>query len=118
MDKELILAKLNQTVEILKERLIADEGKYVMANDNYIQTEEREGINFTNLLVRCPSCACKVVCYDTEEEARRSADYYLKDGAGRPILLQPMKAQELFSKEIDSAVEIIETITRPTARAQ
>ena len=111
MESKYIIAKLEQVVAVLKKRLIADENKYVMANGNYIQTKEREGINFTNLLVRCPTCACRAVCFDTEEEARRSADYYLKDGANRPILLQTMKAQELFSKEIDSAVRMIEAIT-------
>lgn len=115
MEPKYIIAKLEQVVAVLKKRLIADEGKYVMANGNYIQTKEREGINFTNLLVRCPSCACRVVCFKTEDEARRSADYYLKDGANRPIQLQPMKAQELFSIEIDSAVRMIDAISRSTA---
>lgn len=118
MDKEELKINLENSIShsiaLLEQRKIEDKGKYVMVNDDYIQVERDKGLNFTNVNVRCDVTSCKVACYANADEAYRSADYYLKNGAGVPILLHPMKAENFFAEEIKKAHELIEFIGRLT----
>lgn len=104
--KELI-ENIKIAIAILDKRMTEEEGKYVMVNDKYIQVDEGKGLNGTNVNIRCAVSSSKVVCFNDETEAFRSADYYLKNGAGEPILLKPMKADSFFSEEVKNAQELI-----------
>lgn len=107
---EELIKVTEDSISTMTQRLGDDRGKYVMANDTYVQTEECKGLAGTNLIVRCPNASCKAVCFSSEEEAYRSGDYFLKDGAGRPILLKPLSAEEFFSEEIANAKEMVALI--------
>ena len=98
-------------ISTMEKRRVDDKGKYVMVGDEYIQVAEGEGLNGTNVNVRCSSCVCRIVCFNSELQARRSADYHLIDGAGRQILLHPMKAEDFFAMEIDRAEDLVQTLT-------
>lgn len=112
MKAEEIVAGIKGFISIMEKRCIDGRGKYVMANDDYIQVDEGKGLNGTNVTVRCSACACGVVCIDNEIQARRSADYHLIDGAGHPILLRPMKAEKFFADEITRARGLVEALTQ------
>lgn len=112
MDTTELVSNMKEVIASLQILLINDSEKIVMANDNYVQVEEGKGLNGFNILVRCPQSACKARCFDSVEDAIRQGDYYLKDGAGRPILLRPMLASELYENEIRGAREVIELVTR------
>ncbi|MCM1138993.1 MAG: hypothetical protein NC453_10535 [Muribaculum sp.] len=98
-------------ISTMENRIAEDNGKYVMVSDEYIQVAEGEGLNGTNVNVRCSACACRIVCFYTEAQARRSADYHLINGAGERILLRPMKAEDFFAMEIDRAEDLVQTLT-------
>lgn len=111
MKAEELVDGIKGFISIMAKRSADDKGKYVMANDEYIQVEEGKGLNETNVDVRCSACVCRIVCFDTETQARRSADYHLINGAGERILLYPMKAEDFFAMEIDRAEDLLQTLT-------
>lgn len=112
MDTIEFVSKLNEAISSLQMHLINESEKIVMANDIYVQVEEGKGLNGFNILVRCPQSAVKARLFDSVEEAIRNGEYYLKDGADRPILLHPMLASELYEDEIRIARETISLISR------
>lgn len=111
MKAEELVEGIKGFISTMEKRSNDDKGKYVMVNDDYMQVEEGKGLNETNVNVRCSACACGIACFDTEAQARRSADYHLIDGAGRKILLRPMKAEDFFAMEIDRAEDLVQTLT-------
>lgn len=111
MKAEELVDAIKGYISIMEKRSNDDKGKYVMVSDEYIQVAEGDGLNETNVDVRCSACACRVVCFDTELLARRSADYHLINGAGERILLHPMKAEDFFAMEIDRAEDLVQTLT-------
>lgn len=112
MDTEEFIAGLERSIAKLEERKKEDSGKYVMINEDYIQVEEGKGLNGTNVFVRGASSSCRVVSFGDINEAIRSADYYLKNGAGKPILLHPEEAEKFFSDEIKKAHDLKKYVER------
>lgn len=112
MEIEKLKQITKNAIAILSEKIVADHGKYVMANSTYIQVADGKGLNGTNIAVRCATSTGRAVCFDTREEAYRSGDYYLKNGAGQPILLVPTRAEIAFADEISKATEMLDFIDR------
>lgn len=112
MDTEEFIAGLERSIAKLEKRKKEDFGRYVMVNDDYVQVEEGKGLNGTNVFVRSAPSSCRVVSFGDINEAIRSADYYLKNGAGKPILLHPEEAEKFFSAEIKKAKELVKFVQR------
>lgn len=111
MKAEEIVEGIKGFIAIMEKRSKDDKGKYVMANDDYIQVDEGKGLNGTNVNVRCSACACRIACFDNENQAVRSADYHLINEAGHRILLRPMKAEDFFANEIERAEDLVQALT-------
>lgn len=114
MNTEELISIIEDAIDTLSKRIVADHGKYVMANSLYVQVEDCKGIDDSNIVVRCATSSCKAVCFDTREEARRSGNYYMKNCAGQPILLVPTRAEVFFSEEISKAIEMLDFIKEIT----
>ncbi len=83
-----------------------------MVNDDYVRVEEGKGLNGTNVFVRSAPSSCRVVSFGDINDAIRSTDYYLKNGAGKPILLHPEETEKFFSAEIKKAQDLIKFVQR------
>ena len=104
--QELIEA-VEQAIATMSVRIVADKDRYVMVNETYVQVADGEGLKGTNITVRSATASAQAVAFDSYHEAYNSGDYYLLDGAGRPILVKPTKADKFFAEEIAAAVQFV-----------
>ena len=86
----------------------------VMANENgcVIETKDhirvnKPGINGLFFQVKCALTVCDARIFSTQEEAEEWMDYWLVDGANKPIKVYTTNAHEFYANEIKKAKEIL-----------
>lgn len=93
------IEELTEQLTVLKERYAHKKG-FVVDSENHVRVERKYGINGTNFAVKGPQILHATIFQIKEDAEKYGMDYYLVDGAGKPIYLRIKKAEVFFAEEI------------------
>lgn len=94
-------------LQTLKEIYASKDG-WIVESENHVNIGDGNGLNGTAFAVKSPMSCSAAVVWNTKEDAEKyGADYYLIDGANKPIYMRFTKAVDFFSKEIDKYKEML-----------
>ena len=93
------IEELIEQLTVLRDRYAHKEG-FVVDSENHIRVARKYGLNGTNFAVKGPQILHAVVFPTKEVAEKYGMDYYLVDGAGKPIYLRIKKAEVFFAEEI------------------
>ena len=91
---------------IVRMTVMANENGYVIETKDHIRVNKL-GINDTFFQVKCALTACDARIFSTQAEAEEWLDYWLVDGANKPIMVRISCAHDFYAKEIKEAKELL-----------
>ena len=97
---KVVVKKIAKDIEAFKALRKGSDGKWVVAAKSHVYVGEGKGLNGLGFNVRGVFHSTYPE-FESKEVAQRYTDPYLLDGAGRPIINQPMEASKFYDEEID-----------------
>lgn len=81
---------------------------WVVESENHVNVGMGHGLNGTEFAVKTAFSCCMAQVYDSREAAEKyGCDYYLVDGAGRPIEMRITAAGDFFAREAGRARSLL-----------
>lgn len=96
-----LASKIANDIEGFKTICNRSAGKWVVASKSHVYVGDGNGLNGLGFNVR-GVLHSSYPEFVSKEVAQRYIDPYLLDGAGRPIINQPMEASKFYGEEIET----------------
>ena len=108
---ETLIETLESAITDLNEMVNENENGcgYVIEAKDHIRVN-KPGINGTFFQVKCALTACDARVFSTQAEAEEWLDYWLVDGANKPIMVHTTNAHDFYANEIKKAKELLAII--------